>query len=831
MSIKKSLRILLIISSILPVVFISVIVQGLLTNKLITLQTQNLQKIAETNRIGFEAMLETQKTEVSLLSLQPELLEMVRISNASGKPENSESLETFPAVPSESVNEFLQVRKDRYPSCETICLFNARKELIASTDTSMIGKENGANLTLTYMYATETMAIGAEGIKTMDKAGQPFYAFDIGSPIIDSLTEEIIGYVISTINISYFDKLLSSITIGETGYGILLDASGKILYHPDSSQIAGSINSTKLSSIVTNYNKGFANSSGTLECIYDNTKQTYAYSILPELDYVLLVTQDISEIRSLTTIMLSILFIICAVLMTFIILFANTLAKRFSAPIISLRDAMRTASDGNLTVQSNIKSKNELGELSKNFNKMLHIIKTNYEDLASMHEELLSNEEQLRSNYDHIEFLAYHDILTNLPNKLAFLDYVNAALASFAMEGKSHAVYFVDLDNFKTVNDTLGHEYGDTLLVKTAQILSSIIDGNGMLARAGGDEFLIFKEDIPSQEAAVNFASWIIDCFRNPLDLGGEIVYVSMSIGIAVYPENGLSPNALIKNADIAMYKSKDTGKNKYTLFDLKMEEELNRNTIIIEVLRNAIDNREIYIQYQPLIEISTNKVIGFEALMRIRSDRLGQLTPIEFIPIAEESGLIIELSSWLIKQACEFNKELIDLGIDPRPVSVNISSVQINRPGFVNLLSEILEQTGLPPQYLELEITESTLVSSIMDATKLLSNLQNIGVKVSLDDFGTGYSSLNYLTKLPINTLKIDKSFIDNICLNDKDSFIAESIIKLAHSLNIKVVAEGVEDESQLALLKSQKCDIIQGYIFSMPLHPEDLADVIRAI
>ncbi len=198
-------------------------------------------------------------------------------------------------------------------------------------------------------------------------------------------------------------------------------------------------------------------------------------------------------------------------------------------------------------------------------------------------------------------------------------------------------------------------------------------------------------------------------------------------------------------------------------------------------------------------------------------------------IPIAEESGLIIELSSWLLREACTFNKTLIDRGATPRPVSVNISSVQINRPGFVPLLSEILKETMLPPQYLELEITESTLVSSIMDATKLLHNLQSLGVKVSLDDFGTGYSSLNYLTKMPINTLKIDKSFIDNICTNEKDSCIAESIIQLAHSLDIRVVAEGVEHENQLALLRTQRCDVIQGFIFSPPLHPAAFLDIIR--
>lgn len=819
MSIKKSLRILLIISSILPVVLVSVIAHGLITNKLIEVQTQNLQKIAETNKSGLDAMLETQRTEVSLLSIQSELQELVMLSNKK---------EAFNAV---IVNALLQTRKDSYGSCERISLYNANKEIIASSDPFLIGKETGSDVTLSYINATNDIAINAGGIKPMSQSGHTIYTLEIGSPIIDNTTKSMIGYVISTISISYFEDFLGSISIGDTGFGILLDHDGTIIYHPDSTLIGQNISSEKISDIVSNIAQGLTSSNGTFQNFNNNNNQVYGYCTIPDLNWILLVRQDLPEIRSLTSIILTLLLSICLVILIIIIIFANTLARKFSSPIISLRDAMRTASDGDLTVQSDIKSNNELGELSKNFNKMLHIIKTNYEDLASMHEELLSNEEQLRSNYDHIEFLAYHDILTNLPNKLAFLDYVNAALVTSPSERKIHSVYFVDLDNFKTVNDTLGHEYGDSLLVRTAQILTAIIGDNGMLARAGGDEFLIFKEGISSRQAAVDFASIMIDCFRNPLDLNGEVVYVSMSVGIAVYPENGLTPNALIKNADIAMYKSKDTGKNKFTLFDTKMEEELNRNTLIVEVLRNAIESKEVYIQYQPLLELKSNTIIGFEALMRIRSERLGNLHPNEFIPIAEESGLIIELSSWLLRQACNFNKELIDNGIQPRPVSVNISSIQINRPGFTNLLSEILEETGLPPKYLELEITESTLVSSIMDATTLISSLQNIGVQVSLDDFGTGYSSLNYLTKMPINTLKIDKSFVDNICFNAKDSCIAESIIQLAHSLNIKVVAEGVEHENQLALLKSLKCDIIQGFIFSAPLHPAALIDVIQAI
>ncbi|NLK75550.1 MAG: EAL domain-containing protein [Clostridiales bacterium] len=525
----------------------------------------------------------------------------------------------------------------------------------------------------------------------------------------------------------------------------------------------------------------------------------------------------------------SLILIICIVYIIIIAILANYLSNKFIEPIISLRDTMRTASNGNLEVKSSIRSKNELGELSKSFNKMMHIINRNYEDLTSLHNELLSNEEQLRSNYDHIEFLAYHDVLTGLPNKIAFTDYINGVLSSSNKVDKMHAIYFFDLDNFKTINDTLGHEYGDDLLIRTAQILQSIIDGKGLLARAGGDEFLLFYEDIKSVSEAVDLAAQIIKHFQEPIELNNDIVFMSMSIGIAIYPDNGLTPNALIKNSDIAMYKSKDTGKNKYTIFNSMMEEELNRHTLIIDILRSAIENNELYIRYQPLVDLQTNQIIGLEALARIDSEKLGPLSPSEFIPIAEESGLIVKISNWIIREACLFNKKLLDRGITSLVVSVNISSIHLNRPEFIKTISNILDETQLPPNLLELELTESTLVSSVMDAASLLSQLHKLGVKVSLDDFGTGYSSLNYLTRMPINTLKIDKSFIDNISYNDKDAYIANTIIQLAHRLNIKVVAEGVETKEQLELLRQQNCDMIQGHIISKPLLQEEIIDLIQ--
>lgn len=590
MSIKKSLRTILITSAIIPVVIVAVIAQCLLTQRLLELQKQNLIKATQLNRSGLEAMIETHKTEISMLSYDSKILGLLNEQNS----EDSTLIN--------SVNQLLYDRKNVNPYCLVLTLYNRDRLAIASSDMDLLEDDGRFDLTLSYLYATKNSSVGVSGI--LDNS------IEIGLPILDTdRNNEPLGYIVSTLQLSYFKNFLDALTFGDTGYAVLLNQNGAILYHPDSSLLGTNITSTRLSNLVGEYNKGQIQSSGSFELYYDGTNQLYGYSIIPELDWALLVTQDTLEIWSMTHLILISLIIICVIVLVVIIIFAHYLSKKFTEPIIQLRDAMRTASDGNLAVQSNIKSKNELGELSKNFNKMLHIIRTNYEDLESMHEELLSNEEQLRNNYDHIEYLAYHDTLTNLPNKLAFLDYVNAVLISSPGSNKTHAVYFIDLDNFKTVNDTLGHEYGDSLLIHTAKILTSLTE-NGMLARAGGDEFLIFRENISSKDAAVDYASCIIERFKDPVELNGEYIYLSLSIGIAIYPDNGLSPNSLIKNADIAMYKSKDTGKSKYTLFDSRMEEELSRNTSIVDILRGAIDNRDIYIQYQPQYDLATNTII-----------------------------------------------------------------------------------------------------------------------------------------------------------------------------------------------------------------------------
>ena len=528
--------------------------------------------------------------------------------------------------------------------------------------------------------------------------------------------------------------------------------------------------------------------------------------------------------------------ILCYVLLSLLIFLPCALIadhyyqKIYIKPILELRNVMKIASSGNLNVTSTLKATNELGDLSRGLNKMLHTIKGNYDELTIMHERLIENEDTLRNNYDRIEYLAYHDVLTGLPNRLAFVEYTNRILSESKVSKDHHAIYFIDLDNFKMINDTLGHDYGDLLLKQTASSLLSLLSEKDCIARAGGDEFMIIKTYISSCEEAIDFANQILHHFQMPMLLKEETAYISLSIGISMYPDNGLDTTTLTKNSDIAMYNSKENGKNKYTLFNHQMEDHLNHKNLITEVLRHAIYNSEVYLLYQPLVNIKENKVTAYEALLRIYNPRLGLLSPREFIPIAEETGLINELGTWALREACRFNKSLIDCGIDPCIVSVNISPVQINRFDFFDQLSMILEETQLPPQYLELELTESALVSSIPGTVTIIEKLHEIGVKVALDDFGTGYSSLNYLAKMNIHTLKIDKSFIDNICVSDKELSMVHTIIRLAHHLGIHVVAEGVEHSSQLVLLVEKKCDFVQGFVYSKPLLSNDLIRILKS-
>lgn len=429
----------------------------------------------------------------------------------------------------------------------------------------------------------------------------------------------------------------------------------------------------------------------------------------------------------------------------------------------------------------------------------------------------------LKQHEDMLNVLAYHDILTGLPNRMLFFDKLGHTVRQATQNDGKFAVLFIDLDNFKRVNDSQGHFAGDALIEEVALRLKNSIDDRHILGRFGGDEFALAIKDIDSTDDVLEVVRNIKRCLHEPFEIGGRKVFVNASFGIAIFPKDGEEPAELIRNADTAMYRAKDLGKNHVQFFEKSMEEEIVRKTELEYKLKNAILDEEMFLLFQPQIIISSGAIRGFEALLRWENPSLGIVSPLEFIPVAEETGLIFAIGEWVLKNACLTVKKWHDqYGVKP-VISVNISPAQLRDDNFIAIVQKILTESELPPACLELEITESVCIDDVDDAVSILNELKQMGVKISLDDFGTGFSSLSYLKLLPIDTLKIDKSFIDNLN-NSAENKIVRAVISLVHQLDIVVIAEGVETNAQLEYLQGKNCDYAQGYLLGRPVKGSDV-------
>ena len=464
-----------------------------------------------------------------------------------------------------------------------------------------------------------------------------------------------------------------------------------------------------------------------------------------------------------------------------------------------------------------------------------------YENLESAYEEITATEEELRQQYDHLSdhqrklteseekmhHLAYHDLLTGLPNKLAL--YENAALSILPDSRGNAALLFVDIDNFKYINDTMGHDFGDRLIVQASQRLISIVREEGVVYRFGGDEFIILLHPLENAARVHQMADQILTGFKIALEMDNSLLHISTSIGISIYPEHGNDIMELVKRADISMYKAKDGGRDGYVVFDQSLNDSFSERMNIEKQLHAAMEHEEFELFFQPQVDLAQNKVTGLEALLRWNSPVLGYVSPLKFIKVAEDSHIIIPLGAWVLRKACNFLKHLHDQGYTDLTMSVNISMLQLLQMDFNDLVLDTLKASGLEPHFLELEITESVLVESYEHVNDKLKQLRDLNIKIALDDFGTGYSSLSYLTHLPISTLKIDKSFIDTIQTGTNQATLVEQIIIIGKRMNMSVVAEGVEKTDQLKYLQEQGCDKIQGYLFSRPLPASSIEQMLQ--
>ncbi len=437
---------------------------------------------------------------------------------------------------------------------------------------------------------------------------------------------------------------------------------------------------------------------------------------------------------------------------------------------------------------------------------------------------------ELRRKDERIRHLAYHDPLTHLPNRQLLQDRLEHALALCRREGKTLAVMFLDLDRFKVINDTLGHDVGDNLLREVANRLVESVRGTDTVARLGGDEFVVVVEHPATASSAAAVAEKIIRRLAAPIDLGRHQIHVTTSIGIGMFPGDGDDLTELMKNADTAMYAAKAGGRNTYHFFSAAMNEKAHWRLELENEMRRAVERGEFQLHYQPKVELATGRPVGAEALIRWNHPTKGIIPPSDFIPMAEETGMIVEMGEWAILEACGQMRRWLDEGLPPMTVAVNVSTRQLTAPGLFSIVSAALEVNDLPATALELEVTESGVMDQADRAIAMLEGLKTLGISIAVDDFGTGYSSLSYLRKLPIDTVKIDRSFVMDLETNEQDFAIVRTILAMAQILRLGVVAEGVETAAQAAMLTEARCEMAQGFLYARPLPAADFAGWLRA-
>jgi diguanylate cyclase (GGDEF)-like protein len=427
-----------------------------------------------------------------------------------------------------------------------------------------------------------------------------------------------------------------------------------------------------------------------------------------------------------------------------------------------------------------------------------------------------------------LAFLSQYDTLTGLANRTLFRDRLNQALARSERSGSQTALMFLDLDHFKAINDTLGYDAGDALLKEVAGRLKRCVRMTDTVARMGGDEFTIILEDITHSQDPARVAHKIIEVLSPPFPLAGHDIFVKPSIGIALFPSDGNTPEELVKYSYRAMCRVKDQGCNSFQYYAAEMNLRATERLTFRSSLHHALERDEFELHYQPQVDLKTGKIIGMEALLRWQLPKYGLLYPDRFIALAEETELITPIGEWVLRTACTQCQTWREIGLPPFNISVNLSARQFRRHDLAEMIDRVLEDSGLDPCSLELELVEGTLMENTMSSSTTLSLLKEMGVRISVDDFGTGYSSLGYLRRFPIDTLKIDRTFVQEITNNSDDAAISKAIIALAHSLRLSVIAEGVEREDQLNVLRSLGCDAAQGFLFSRPLPSDDVVKVV---
>ncbi len=633
---------------------------------------------------------------------------------------------------------------------------------------------------------------------------------DFKKPGVDPVSADMVprGFLVLTVDLQYIKQQIDNSKIGESGFSFLVNKQGNIVYHPDQEKIGLNLSSSLFYEIQKKTSVGeyfFSKVDGDLILLMGKEifPGLYLISWLPETEF-----SAASDKLGLAIV----LGIFLGIVVTTGFLY-EFLQKIIIEPISRLKDAAEMITQGRLDFMIESVSRDEIGELSERFSEMT---------------------DSLRASNDEVKFLAYNDPLTGLPNRALFTEHLRRSVVSAKRYNMLFSLFFLDLDNFKQVNDNLGHHAGDELICQFANRLRKILRPDDVvsrghasvqIARIGGDEFNIILTDIKDEYSSAVVAQRILKSVSVPFNIDSQEIYVGVSIGITVFPNDGDTPEILLRNSDLAMYHAKERGKNNFQFYCHELNSKAKMHLVMERKLRKGLQNRTFTLLYQPFVDAKTERVVGAEALLRLYdAEEDCIVSPQDFVGVAEDTGLIVEIGAWVVSEACRQLKEWTRLGVKDIKVSVNVSSVQFKKQEMYSLIKDILAFNDLPGDFLEIELTESSILDGDEIVVLELTRIKELGVGISLDDFGTGYSSLTYLKRFPISKLKIDRSFVEDIHKTEDGTAIINAMIATSHSLKLEVTAEGVETLQQKQYLQDQNCDFLQGYLFGKPLSADEV-------
>jgi diguanylate cyclase (GGDEF)-like protein len=623
------------------------------------------------------------------------------------------------------------------------------------------------------------------------------------------------GYLVIHVDLSFVEQQVRQHRIAESGWMFLTDDTGRLMFQPPHSHLRARLPPQLFDALRTAVARGEAvrMSYEGRPTFFQGTRlhpNLYLFADLPERELFAASRQLGKAVAAITAV---------TILVT-VVLIVAFLKRLMVAPIQRLGRAAVEIGRGNLSVPIDPSGSDEIAGLAASL-----------QDMAN----------SLQRSSDQIRFLAFHDSLTGLPNRLMFREYVSHAIEHAKRAGRALALLFLDVDNFKRVNDTLGHRFGDELLKELARHLTDCLrrgdavarvepDGpTDMVARLGGDEFLILLKDLSAPHAAGEVARRILALLSQPLAVGEHTLHVTASIGITLYPTDGEDVDALIRNADVAMYEAKAQGKNSYQYYSHSMNTAAVHRLAMEDRLRKAVEEQHMFLQYQPQVDLHTDRIAGLEALLRWNDPELGTVVPEDFLPLAEETGLVSSLTEWLLREACRHGKQWLDAGLGPHYVSVNISGVYINRSDLAALVLEVLTETGLDPTRLEIEIRETSAIAMQDRTVRMLQSIKGLGARICLGDFGAGPSSLTWLRRFPIDRLKLGSTLVTSLPDDQEDAAMVRTIVAMARGLGLTVAAPGVETPPQLDFVRRAGCDLAQGSLFGPAVSPDQVPSLLR--